>query len=928
MKRLTDTNLVARGLAWLARAVYYHRALFLYPQLVLAALCVLYTVTHLNFDLRQDDLVGANKKYHQNFLRFKKEFPTQDDLVVVVESENPERNRQFIERLGARLEVETNLFHNVMYKNDFNMLGSKALLFVPDKDLEELKHTLGDYRPFIQQFSHTTNLASLFGMINTQFRTAKREENAENRSLMKALPTLQRIISQAHDSILRSGCPPSPGVAAFFDAADKVYINYAQGRIFLLTAQAPTEELNDAAVERLRLLVEQIRMEVPGVNVGLTGEPVLDHDQMVQSQKDAALASVVSLFLCAVIFIYGYQETGRPVKATLCLLVGLTYTLAFAFLPWPVGHLNILTITFVPILIGLAIDYGVHLISRFEEELKHGRTEEEALVKAMVFTGQGIFSGAFTTAGAFLAMYFTDFKGIQEMGIICGGGLLICFVPMMTMLPVLLLRGRQNAIDHAQGEVDRRRARIENLWLQRPGTTAAITLTLCVLAATQLPKVRFDYNLLHMQSAGLPAVVYEQKLIDSTPKSVLYAAVVATNLEHAAALERQITNLPSVESIDSMTPFLAENQKRKLELVCEIKQDLAPVSFPPADGAPVDLPKLSQTLYSLFGFLGAAGDDVQKDDPELARRLASLRQGVEDLRKEMFRGTPRDLEDHAAKLAAFQQAFFNDVRNTFQGLKDQDTSAPLRPQDLPPVLHDRFVGVTGKYLLMVNPKEDVWKREAQKTFIEQLRTVDPNVTGTPVQLYEYTNLLKDSYIDAAKYSLIAIIFLVLFHFRSLWLVILALLPVAIGSLWLGGLMGWLDIQTNPANIMTLPLVIGIGVTNGIHILNRFAEEQSPNILARSTGKAVLVSGLTTIAGFGSLALGKHQGLQSLGKVMATGLATCMIAALMLLPALLNLIYRHRISTHGAAEQKTQRRQLAVDAGSGGTEVKTSSITEV
>ena len=151
--------------------------------------------------------------------------------------------------------------------------------------------------------------------------------------------------------------------------------------------------------------------------------------------------------MCALIFIYGYNETGRPIKATICLVVGLAYTLAFATLT--VGHLNILTITFVPMLIGLAIDFGVHLITRYEEELRHGKTQEAALTKAMVFTGQGIFTGALTTAGAFLAMAFTNFKGIQEMGIICGGGLLLCLVPMMTMLPVLLLRGRQNVIDHA-----------------------------------------------------------------------------------------------------------------------------------------------------------------------------------------------------------------------------------------------------------------------------------------------------------------------------------------------------------------------------------------------------------------------------------------------------------------------------------------------
>ncbi len=120
---------------------------------------------------------------------------------------------------------------------------------------------------------------------------------------------------------------------------------------------------------------------------------------------------------------------------------------------------------------------------------------------------------------------------------------------------------------------------------------------------------------------------------------------------------------------------------------------------------------------------------------------------------------------------------------------------------------------------------------------------------------------------------------------------LALLPVAVGSVWLGGIMGFLNWPFNPANIMTLPLMVGIGVTNGIHILNRFAEEKHPSILAKSTGKAVLVSGLTTIAGFSSLVLGKHRGMESLGYVMATGVATCMIAGLTFLPALLTLLMR-------------------------------------
>src|SRR5258706_9188757 len=155
IKRLREDSMMARVLGWLAAGVIRYRKLFLYPQLLLFILSVFYTVKHLQFDTSRDNLVGANKKYHQNFLKFKKEFPTQDDLVVVVESENPEKNRQFVERIGAKLEAETNLFRDVFYKGDFKMLGSKALLFLSEAELVEFKTMLQDYRPFIQHFTHT-----------------------------------------------------------------------------------------------------------------------------------------------------------------------------------------------------------------------------------------------------------------------------------------------------------------------------------------------------------------------------------------------------------------------------------------------------------------------------------------------------------------------------------------------------------------------------------------------------------------------------------------------------------------------------------------------------------------------------------------------------------------------------------------------------
>ncbi|PYM11667.1 MAG: hypothetical protein DME18_13410 [Verrucomicrobia bacterium] len=273
----TPDSLAVRVLRWLSNSVYHYPRLFFYPQLFLFIVSIIYTVAKLEFNTSRDDLVGAEKQYHKNYLRYKKEFIAQDELVAVVESEDMEKNRQFVERLGARLESETNLFTDVIYNNDVTMLGKKALLFFPEKDLKELLQTLRDYWPFIQQFVQATNLNSLFRLVNQQFRTAKREENAENESLVKALPAMERIISQASDSLQRPGTPPSPGLTALFNAGkeaeQQIYVTFADGHIYIVTARARSDALNDKAVQRLRELVAQTKSEVPGINVGITGEP-------------------------------------------------------------------------------------------------------------------------------------------------------------------------------------------------------------------------------------------------------------------------------------------------------------------------------------------------------------------------------------------------------------------------------------------------------------------------------------------------------------------------------------------------------------------------------------------------------------------------------------------------------------------------------
>jgi hypothetical protein len=225
-------------------------------------------------------------------------------------------------------------------------MGAKALLFLPEETLEDLRQALVEYAPLIETFSQVDSLNSLFELVNRQLRNVPETASAQQQPLAHTLPVLHRIMEEASKSITGAAVPPTPGITPFFGDRPGLYLTFASGQIYAVLASAASEDVEVQAIHRLRELVRETQLEVPGVNAGITGEPVLKHDEMVQAERDVTAAALLSLILVAVIFIYGYHEIRRPILATVCLLIGIGYTLGFATLT--VGRLNILSITLVP----------------------------------------------------------------------------------------------------------------------------------------------------------------------------------------------------------------------------------------------------------------------------------------------------------------------------------------------------------------------------------------------------------------------------------------------------------------------------------------------------------------------------------------------------------------------------------------------------
>ena len=376
--------------------------------------------------------------------------------------------------------------------------------------------------------------------------------------------------------------------------------------------------------------------------------------------------------------------------------------------------------------------------------MRAGKNQSTAIHKALVFSGIGIFTSGFTTAGAFLAMLLTHFKGVREMGLISGIGLLVCLVPMMTLLPLLLARGKTDLPD--EREVRRgsgRRARIEQIWLKRPKLVLVCGTALTIIAVARFHRLDFDYNLLHLQTRNLPAVSLEEKLMQSGSQSLLSAVSIAGSLSQAQELEERIKALPSVASVNSMVKYLTENQARKLQLLREIKTRVGDIQVPSPDINPVDTASLGRGLGSLELYLGFGAGKIrsQGGDEKFVAELLALRDAVDNLQRVITGGG----EKAVARLTAFQQGLLADVQETLSIIRNQDASERLTPQDIPSFLRERFISPSGKFLLQIYPRGDVWQRPVQEQFVRELRTVDPAVTGSPVQIYEYTSLLKESF---------------------------------------------------------------------------------------------------------------------------------------------------------------------------------------
>jgi hopanoid biosynthesis associated RND transporter like protein HpnN len=879
----TDPSFLAWPLAWITRQVVRFPTLVLVAGVAAAVLAVFLAVSRLGFKTSRLDLLNPDSSYNQLWIEYINEFGDADDVVVVVEGEDRQQVVPVLEEVSAALAEEDRLFQAILHEVDLSKIRGKGLHYLPESELWGIERFLDDVTPIVEGDWARLTVGNMARGMDARLRQLAA---APNPALEQATHAeLGRLSESLLDALgpegrYRSPWPEMSGSVATLSELNSEYLLTCQGRMGFVLLQLAEREGDGFArgsesIDALRNLIAQAQARHPETRIGLTGLPVMENDEMRLSQSAMAKASLLALFGVACLFIAGFGGLRHPLMTVAALLLAIGWSLGYITLA--VGHLNILSISFGVILIGLGIDFGVHYIARYLQLRGTIRSSDEALVETARSVGPGILTGAVTTAIAFFVAGFTEFTGVAELGVIAGGGVMLCCLGAILVLPAMIHLSDANRPDRVfPAPLD------VHGWLDplfaRPRAVLAITLAGTALLSLGMGRLYYDHNLLNLQPAGLESVDLEQRLLTESDRSVWFALSIADSREELLRRKERFLELPSVQRVEEIASFFPLDDDQKCPIIERIQSRLADLpERPPL--IPSDSPdQLGQWLAQLQAMVHGT--------PQAPR----IRQQLDQVRAAL-RSMP--LSECYRRLSAYQHYMAGDLLSRLHVLRSMANPEPPQLADLPQSLVRRFVGKDGKFLLQIYSKGNIWDMDAMEQFVADVRSVDPRATGNPLQTYEASRQMQRSYIQAAWYALAGILLTLYLDFRSLRYTLLAMLPLGLGMLQLFGILGVFHIAINPANMIVLPLILGIGIDDGVHVVHDFRRSRGPYRMSPSTATSVVITTLTTMVGFGSLMIASHRGLQSLGRVLTIGVSCCLFTSLVMLPAFLTWISRRR-----------------------------------
>jgi len=833
-----------------------------------------YTLDHLKVNTNTGDIISLDLPFQKNRLALERAFP-QDigTALLLVEGPTPEATAAAVRKIATLARADQAHFSSVYVPDEGDFFARNGLLYLGLDDLENLTNQLANAQPFIGRLSRDNTLRGLFGIVAEALEeSGKSDLSLELDPLLTQLGKAVNAASENRPYTISWRQLMTPDASRGLGFTKRLILIKP---ILHYEAVMPAEE----AIKAMDDIVAATRQgELADVRVRKTGEVVLEHEEMETISTSVSLASIASMILVCATLWFAYRSLKLMFATFVSLSMGLIFSLGFATVA--IGQLNLISIGFAVLFIGMGDAYSSHFCLRYRELLLAGRNQRSALQETLTSTSPALILSAVTAAIGLFAYIPTSYSGVAELGIIAGASMFIALVTTFTVLPALM-KIMPLQLPQTRRPRKRQASRGEPLYLsnwplQYARPLRRLTVLLAMAAGVVALGVQVDFNPVNLRDPNTESVRTFNDLLKSEDTSPMTLASLAHSEEEAIALEAKFKQLPTVDKVVSLLDLIPSDQDEKLAMIADLSLMMGAQlnQFPrPARGG-ATLESVERLHRAVRQALAGAvpGSPLTTLDTTLSdfeNRLAAL-----------------PTEERQARLEQLQDSLLAPLPAVIQELSQSLSAQPITRATLPPDLAERWVSADGLYRLQIYPKQDLSQLENLRAFIREGQQVDPNVTDLPVTYLESMNEVIKAFQQAFAIAFLATTLIILLVLRNVKDTLLVLLPLMLASLFTAAATVLLKVPFNFANIIALPLLFGLGVDSGIHMAHRLHEidKDGGSLLDTSEAKGVFYGALTTIFSFSSLALTPHQGTASMGLLLSIGLMLTLICALIVLPA--------------------------------------------
>ena len=869
--------------------------------------------SQLEQSMRWTDLLPTKSEKTIQYNKVINEFVSATNIIVVVEGEE-EEIKAFAETVVPKIKLTTDpkdrqlYVKRIDYKQDVDFIREHALMLVKADDLQNMK-----------ELYQNPNLVPLLTNLNNSFEkeyVGKKEsistrEKEDNTIII--LDGISNLISVMQD--YSSGKIHSPEEAQ--KAIDKLLLGepylLSYDKQALIINVIPNFSMTDmskmiSGTDTIQKVVDKVLKDYPEVKAGLTGMIPLGRDEMVYSEQSMGYTSIFAFIAILILLILSFRMWAAPLFALLNLAVGLIWAIGLTAIL--VKSLNIMTSMVAVILIGLGIDFSIHIISIFTENRSMGKSIDKSIEETFLKSGKGILTAGLTTCAAFLALVISSSRGMKEMGIVSSTGLLAILIVTFLFLPSLLvLRERRLEKKLAEGKIKTKPVYKDisfqsfgkscNWLSRRYSATLICAILITIILLISALKISFDHNYMNMEPKGLTSITLQDTILDKFDLSMDYALLLTDSIEELREMAKKLKNVKSVALVDDISIYLPsfEEQQKRIPIIREINQaisnatlkhDLTEAEF---NQLLLELERLEMNIMEIQDMAFIGGQDKvdnkcseiigDPDNPQSKNIISEFIDSLENNRLKSIKGL-EEFQKYAApyfKKTALKMA----------------TVENIKFEDLPLSILDRYSNRNrNQFLMTIFPSGNMWQDiDYLNRFTNDLDRVSEKVTGMPPVMKELISVIGNDGKNAALLTILVVFMLLWLDFRKIKYAVIAMIPLVAGFVWMVGLMKLTGMQLTVVNVMGLPMIIGIGIDYGVHVVHRWRIEETGKVnkIFASTGKAILLSALTTMLAFGSLVFSIWRGFGSLGAAMFIGVGACFLSTVIILSGIIGLLER-------------------------------------